>query len=167
MYLLTGKAFCGKCKEPLVGKSGTGKSGKLFTYYACRNRIQKQCDLKQIPQGKLEWFVAGTLREFVMDDEMMNLLVDISMKAQDDRRSEGEESMLRNRLKDTEARIGNIMKAIEAGIFTPDVKDRLEELGEEKEKLLSQIAVISHNNKLDNLTREVIAIICYKVLGRI
>ena len=154
MYLLTGKAYCGKCKAPLVGSSGTGKSGKLFTYYACRNKIQKKCDMNQIPQEKLEWFVAGTLREFVMDDEMMNLLVDISMKAQEDRRAEGEESMLRNRLKDIESRIGNVMKAIEAGIFTPDVKDRLEELGEEKEKLQSQIAVISHNNKLDNLTRE-------------
>ena len=36
-YLLTTKLFCGHCKEMMIGHSGTSKTGKLHTYYICKN----------------------------------------------------------------------------------------------------------------------------------
>ena len=36
-YLLTTKLFCGYCREMMTGYGGTGKSGKVYHYYACTN----------------------------------------------------------------------------------------------------------------------------------
>ncbi|MBQ3338787.1 MAG: recombinase family protein [Atopobiaceae bacterium] len=36
LYRLTGKLFCAKCGEPMHGSGGTGKSGKRYYYYMCK-----------------------------------------------------------------------------------------------------------------------------------
>ena len=154
VYLLTGKAYCNCCKSPMVGKSGTGRHGGFYTYYACKNMLEKNCDLKRVPQEKLEWFVAGALRQFAIDPEMVDLMVDMSMKAQEERRENTESTLLKKELQQTESAIGNIMKAIEAGIITPDMKDRMAELSDRKEKLKAEIATHAHRDKLENLSRE-------------
>lgn len=154
VYLLTGKAYCDCCKAPLVGKSGTGRHGGFYTYYACKNMIAHKCDLKRIPQTKLEQFVADALKKFVMDPELVDLLVDVSLKAQEERSQNSEAAMLRKQLKDVEAKIANIMKVVEAGTVIPEMLDRVKELSAEKEKLNALIASREHMDKLDNLTRE-------------
>ena len=40
-YLLTTKLFCGHCREMMTGYGGTGKSGKAYHYYACKNAKKK------------------------------------------------------------------------------------------------------------------------------
>lgn len=154
VYLLTGKAYCDCCKAPLVGKSGTGRHGGFYTYYACKNMIAHKCDLKRIPQTKLEQFVADALKKFVMDPELVDLLVDVSLKAQEERSQNSEAAMLRKQLKDVEAKIANIMKVVEAGTVIPEMLARVKELSAEKEKLSALIASREHMDKLDNLTRE-------------
>lgn len=37
-FKLTGKLFCGICGEPMHGAGGTGKSGKRYYYYVCKDR---------------------------------------------------------------------------------------------------------------------------------
>ena len=154
VYLLTGKTYCDCCKAPMVGKSGTGRHGGFYTYYACKNMLDKNCDLKRVPQEKLEWFVAGALKQFAMDPEMVDLMVDVSIKAQEERLGNTESALLKKELQQTESAISNIMKAIEAGIITPDMKERMAELSDRKGKLKAEIATRDHRNKLDNLTRE-------------
>lgn len=46
---------------------------------------------------------------------------------------------LRSQLAETESSIGNILKAIEQGIFTPSTKQRLDELEARKEEILVNI----------------------------
>ena len=46
---------------------------------------------------------------------------------------------LRSQLAETESSIGNILKAIEQGIFTPSTKQRLDELEARKEEILANI----------------------------
>lgn len=154
VYLLTGKAYCDCCKAPLVGKSGTGRHGGLYTYYACKNMLDKTCDLKRIPQEKLEWFVAGALKKFAMDPELIDLMVDISLKAQEERAKTSEATMLKNELKDVESKISNIMKVIESGSIIPEMTERVVELSRQKEKLNATLASRDRMDKLDNLTRE-------------
>ena len=70
LYLLTGKCYCDCCKGALVGKSGTGRHGGFYAYYACRNQFQNHtCDMKQIKKDGLEQFVAGALKMVAMDDD--------------------------------------------------------------------------------------------------
>ena len=47
---------------------------------------------------------------------------------------------LRSQLAETESAIGNILKAIEQGIFTPSTKQRLDELEARKEEILVKIS---------------------------
>lgn len=154
VYLLTGKAYCDCCKAPLVGKSGTGRHGGFYTYYACKNMLAKKCDLKRIPKDKLEYAAAEALRQFAIDPEMVSLMVDLSLEAQKARDTTSEATLLKKELQQVESAIGNIMKAIEAGIITPDMKDRMAELSDRKEELKAQIATHAHRDKLDNLSRE-------------
>ena len=154
VYLLTGKAYCDCCKSPMVGKSGTGRHGGFYTYYACKNMLEKNCDLKRVPQEKLEWFVAGVLKKFAMDQELVDLMVDISMKAQEERNNSSEMTLLRNELKQTESSINNITKAIEMGTISQTLLDRIAELEKRRDTLKAQIATNEHRDKLDNLTRE-------------
>ena len=54
-YLLTDKLFCGSCGAPMVGESGTGKSGIKYSYYLCTNHKRgKTCHKKAIRQDWLE-----------------------------------------------------------------------------------------------------------------
>ena len=154
VYLLTGKAYCDCCKSPLVGKSGTGRHGGFYTYYVCKNMLEKNCDLKRVPQEKLEWFVAGVLKKFAMDPELVDLMVDISMKAQEERNNSSEMTLLRNELKQVESSINNITKAIEMGTISQTLLDRLAELEKRRDTLKAQIATNEHRDKLDHLSRE-------------
>ena len=154
LYLLTGKCYCECCKGAMVGKSGTGRHGGFYTYYACRNQFQNHtCDMKQVKKDGLEQFVAGALKMVAMDDEAVNMMVDLSIEAQKNKKNTSEVTLLKTELQSTETAINNIMKAIEQGIITPDMKDRMAELSDRKERLKAQISVNEHNDKLDNLTR--------------
>ena len=116
--------------------------------------LEKNCDLKRVPQEKLEWFVAGVLKKFAMDPELVDLMVDISMKAQEERNNSSEMTLLRNELKQVESSINNITKAIEMGTISQTLLDRIAELEKRRDTLKAQIATNEHRDKLDNLTRE-------------
>lgn len=154
VYLLTGKAYCDCCNSPMTGKSAFGRHGGRYTYYACRNQMRHACDMKQIPQNKLEWFVAGALKKTAMDDDIISEMADLSLEARKARNETSEINLLRAELTQTESAIANIMRAIEAGIITPDMKDRMAELSAQKEKLKAQIAIFQHNETMEDMTRE-------------
>ena len=154
VYLLTGKAFCGKCKKPLVGKTGTGKSGKLFSYYACKGQvIDKDCDKKRVPRDLLEFYVAKALREYVLQDGVIEWVADLSIEYQKKHFEPVELKLLKEQLKDAETGIRNIMAAIEKGIITDSTKERLEELEGLKMDLKAKIA-LKTPSKLDLLSRD-------------
>lgn len=73
----------------------------------------------------------------VMDEEKINRLIDaiLVMQEQEDITTPA----LRSQLAETESSIGNILKAIEQGIFTPSTKQRLDELEARKEEILANI----------------------------
>ena len=72
-----------------------------------------------------------------MDEEKINRLIDtiLVMQEQEDTTTPA----LRSQLAETESAIGNILKAIEQGIFTPSTKQRLDELEARKEEILVNI----------------------------
>ena len=58
-YLLTGKLYCGKCLNPMVGISGTGRHGTMGFYYSCNGkRLKHICDKKNIRRDDIELFDA-------------------------------------------------------------------------------------------------------------
>lgn len=141
-YLLTTKVFCGHCGEPLVGESGTSKTGKIHRYYKCVGRKRKHnCDKKVEKKEWLKQIVVKYTVEQVLTDENIDLISTKTMgliekELQDTSLLVG----LQERLKDVNKRIKNLMSAIEQGVITPTTKDRLEELEQERREIEGQIA---------------------------
>ena len=130
-YLLTTKLFCGKCERMMVGESGKSHTGAMHYYYKCSGAKRlKDCDKKAVRKDWMERVVVRLTMQRVMDEEKINRLIDaiLVMQEQEDTTTPA----LRSQLAETESTIGNILKAIEQGIFTPSTKQRLDELQKPK-----------------------------------
>ena len=154
VYLLTGKIFCGYCKSAMIGKSGTGKSGQLYAYYVCKRQAQeKDCPKKKIGRERAEYRVAKALKEYALQDGMIEWLADKSIEYQQKHQEPVEVSLLKSQLKQTDASIKNLMAAIEQGIITPTTKDRLLELEDQRAGLMAKIT-LKTPDKLSTLSRD-------------
>ncbi len=137
-YLLTTKLFCGKCERMMVGESGKSHTGAMHYYYKCGGaKRRKGCDKKAVRKDWIERVVVRLTMQRVMDKEKINRLIDaiLIMQEQEDTTTPA----LRSQLAETESAIGNILKAIEQGIFTPSTKQRLDGLETRKEEILVNI----------------------------
>lgn len=139
-YLLTGKLFCGHCKKPMVGISGTANNGALYYYYTCKGRREKSCKKKNVSRDFIEKEVARCVREFILQDDVFEWIANIIEKYQSEINNKPELDMLRDRLADITRSIKNIVTAIENGVFTSSTKDRLNELEAEKREVTTSIS---------------------------
>lgn len=139
-YLLTTKLFCGLCGSPMVGRAGTGKSGKKYNYYACVGRTKrKACDKKPVAKDWIEEAVVRYTIEHVLSDEMIEAIAQQTVDLQNRERDRSVQHSMEAKLREVEKAIGNIMSAIEQGIITPTTKSRLMELEDDKVTLEAQI----------------------------
>lgn len=140
-YLLTGKLFCGRCKSPMIGISGTGKSGQLHHYYACqKKRNEKNCDKKNVRRDTIEETVARAIKEYALQDDIISWIADSTVSYYKHQQEQSHIAMLEDELTETKRSIKNIMAAIEQGIITDTTKGRLLELEDEQAKITGQIA---------------------------
>ena len=109
---------------------------------------KKDCDKKAVRKDWIERVVVRLTMQRVMAEEKINKLINaiLVMQEQEDTTTPA----LRSQLAETESSIGNILKAIERGIFTPSTKQRLDELEARKEEILANIQTA----ELQKLTRE-------------
>ena len=135
-YLLTGKLFCGHCGTPMVGISGTGKSGSKHYYYVCqKRRLERNCTKKNAPRDLLEDAVCRRVVDYVLQDHIIEWMADCVMDYQARHKDDGMIKNLTAKQKQVDTSIKNILSAIEQGIFTESTKARLEELEQERTKL--------------------------------
>ena len=66
----------------------------------------------------------------IMNDEVMERLIDTLMELQ--KKESTDLPLLKKQLAETEKGINNMLNSIQAGIFTPSTKQRLDELEETK-----------------------------------
>ncbi len=143
-FALKGKIYCGECGELLNGESGTSETGRLFSYYKCKGARKKKCSLKPIRKDLIEGLVITAVRQALADDEFANELSKAVYALQE--KDSPEVSSLKASLRTVETQIGNIMNAIKAGIFTKSVKEELQNLEDEKERMEKtlQIEFVHH-----------------------
>lgn len=154
IYLLTGKIFCGDCKSPMVGMSGTGKSGTPHYYYVCKNkRERKGCHKAAVRRDQIERTVATALKNKMLTDKGIIALADAAIEYRQQQSGASEVDALRTRLQAVQQSIKNLVAAVEAGVFTASTQNRLLEL-EEEQKLLSGQLSIAQENEEKALTRE-------------
>ena len=133
-YILSGKLVCGHCKRPMVGISGTSKTGTIYYYYACMSRRRKvaECECKTIGKQELEDAVIQTTYKMLASEETILAIADALYKlhqknAADNSKLKGLESNRAAALKAST----NLISAMEQGIITEQTKTRLKELESE------------------------------------
>ena len=148
-FILSGKLFCGHCGKPMIGDSGTSKSGAKHYYYTCSTKKHGgDCKKKSVRAAVIENEVINTTIQTILQDSMLEHIVDRVMEYQArDTDSAALISAYRGQLKETETAIAGILKAIEGGMFTPSMKDRMEELEGQKEGLQADIEREQINQK--------------------
>lgn len=158
-YLLTTKLYCGKCGSFMVGESGTSHTMKVHRYYRCVNTKKKKlCDKKAVKKDWIEDLVVNYTMKAIMNGEVMERLIDTLMELQ--KKESTDLPLLKKQLAETEKGINNMLNAIQAGIFTPSTKQRLDELEETKSQL--EVSILQEEMHKPMLTREQIAFFIYR-----
>lgn len=153
-YLLTGKLFCGKCKSPMIGISGKSQAATPYYYYVCKTRRSDHtCDKAMIRRDLIEHRITQALKEYMLTDEGISALADAAVEYQRQSSANAEADALERRLKEITQAIGNLLAAMEAGIFTASTKARLMEL-ENEQRLVSGQLSIAREETAGCLTRE-------------
>jgi DNA invertase Pin-like site-specific DNA recombinase len=134
-YLLSGKCYCEVCGGKITGKSGTGKSGKKYKYYACKT---KGCSTPQVAKEALEDQVVRVTAEDLLTPEMIEKLADAIMEIQAQEHSQGPVQDLEKRLASAERRRDNILQALEMST-SPSLAARLDALEAEAADLRLQL----------------------------
>ncbi len=138
-YLLSGKIFCGECGGAMVGQS-SGNHEK-YSYYECSTKKRlRTCSKSNVKKETIENAVINCTIEYILSKKFREALVDLILQ-QDDERQKNVQLItgLKEKIKQNQNEKGNIIKAIEAGIFTRTTKDELEKLEKESDLLDSQL----------------------------
>ena len=144
-YLLAGRLFCGHCKGPMQGVSGTGKSGNKWYYYYCGNTRgkNKTCDKKQVSRDRLERAVVDFTVRYILQEEVLEELarkVHAAQERQNDTASEI--AFYEKKLADNKKSIANVLRAIESGAATQALPARLQELENEQAVILGELSFL-------------------------
>ena len=139
-YLLTTKLFCGHCKEMMVGYGGTGKSGKAYHYYICKNAKKKACDKKVVNKLWIEDKVITECRKLLTDKNIENIAQSVAAACEADYGSSAVKR-LRTALTEADIAIENLWTALEKGQSVEMITERIEKRKQEKESLQEQIAI--------------------------
>lgn len=140
-YPLTGKLFCGKCKSPMTGVSGTSRNGQLYFYYTCqKKRIDHLCDKENVQRDQIEYAVAKAIRDYLLTDETIAWVADQTLAYYDRKKQNSNLSLLEDELADKKKAADNLVKAIEQGIVTATTRERLLQLEAEQASIKVKIS---------------------------
>ena len=141
-YVLTGKLFCGYCFAPMVGMSGRSHVGREHFYYACQTRrTTHTCDKENVRKDYIEVEVVRAVQHTILDDDTVEWIADSIMEASRRFKEQTQLSDYESRLREIKKQITNLVHAIEMDVAGDEVKERMDELQEEKRKYEGLIAV--------------------------
>ena len=138
-YLLTTKLFCGHCGTSMNGESGKSRNGNVHRYYKCHAVKKKlnDCKKKSVRKEWIEDLVVNETMEMLMDDDMIEAIVSMLMRLQDEENTDL--PMYEKQLRETETAIDNIVNAVMGGMVSKSLQAKLTQLEETKEELLVRI----------------------------
>ena len=99
----------------------------MHTYYKCATAKRKKgCKKKTVRKQWIEDIVVNATMEMILDDSMVEYIAELVMELQ--RRENVDLPRFKEQLNETEKAIGNMLNAIQQGIFNKSTKERLDEL---------------------------------------
>ena len=141
-YILTDKLFCGHCGSNMMGESGTSKTGKKHNYYICSKRKRyRACDKKAVRQEWIEELVLNKVVELLQNEEVLTFIADAVWEYYQKTKAENDTAAaLHIQLEEIEQAQANIMKAVEAGLFSKATKKRMDELEGQRAEIEAELA---------------------------
>lgn len=139
-YWLTSKLYCGHCKRPMSGMSGTSETGKKYYYYRCTT---KGCKKKNIAKEEIERQVEYLLKQLIMDSGSVASYAIYKLEAYKASHPVNTAVLngLEDRERDIQKGISNIVSTIGKGVLSDALVARLQELEEQKKQIVETIAV--------------------------
>ena len=142
-FLLTGKLYCACCGNLITGDGGTSHTGAKYMYYKCasKKRDTRSCPSKGIRKEFLEESVYDkileTLREPGLSERLSREVTEIYNAGIE----ENEElKILRKQLNETDKKINNLTEAVCNGFYNKQSQEKMVELNETRDKLVTEIA---------------------------
>lgn len=132
-FAFTGLLECGICSNPLQIRNGTGRSGKLYSYYAClaHRNGKTRCCLKPVKAEAFDaWMVDELLGKVLTTSVIERVLGDIRANAGKwaEERAMRRKALVRE-LREAEDKREKIFQTIEVtGKDTPDLSSLMERL---------------------------------------
>lgn len=154
-YLLTGKLFCGHCESPMVGVSGTGRRGTVYHYYDCMGHRRRACSKKPVRKEWIEQQVMDQIRRILLDDALLEKIADNAFELYESDRDTSYEDGLRRQLSEVEKGIRNIVQAVEAGMISASLTDRMNDLEIQRRELKETLAAARLSSDIP-ITRDMI-----------
>lgn len=149
-FMLLGKLYCGICGEALVADGGTGKSGKVYRYYACKKRKKKaeNCETKSIRKDILDQFVIDMTKKHVLQDNIIEVIADYAMKLQAESEEQNHVNKIKKDIKENQLQIDNLMKLLMQGWASDELRIQLMTLEEKKKSLKTALTLAEMNTEV-------------------
>lgn len=153
-YDLTTKLFCGYCEAAMVGESGKSSgNGEKYCYYSCLSRKRDHsCAKKNVRKDWVERNVVELTRLHVLQPDVISKIIDAILDIEKQENENGVIASLRAQEKEVGASLGNIMKAIEQGAYSPSIQSRLDEL--EKQRADLQVSIARESMLSNSITKD-------------
>ncbi|XYD06872.1 recombinase family protein [Methylobacterium sp. NMS12] len=139
--LLTGLATCATCSGPMTMRTGTSKSGRVYTYYSCSTHGRQEktgCAGRSIPMGKLDTLVTDHLvSELLQPDRLRATLASLwALRAERSAEVDGRVVALRKEVTAAEDKLKRLYTMVEDGVTDLDdiLRDRLSSLKLERDR---------------------------------
>ena len=114
----------------MTGESGTSHvDDRKYRYYKCVNARKHTCNKKTVHKKWIEDVVLGYVQKVIFDDDMLDVLADRILLAQNKENSNL--TVLQKQLSEVEKAINNLLNAMLQGIVTPSTKQKMEDLEKE------------------------------------
>lgn len=137
-YYLSGKLFCGECYSPMRAERGNGKGGTYF-YYKCANRAAHKCAAKAIRKEALESLVIHSIQDMLTVDLVNDIASFAIARRVDNIKKDPQLELLTAGRRAVQKKIDNITAAIEDGLYSDTINERLRLLENERTTFDSQI----------------------------
>lgn len=139
-YPLSGVIECGECGVLMHGHTtGSQKRGYVYAYYDCRNHNRHTCSNKPIKADEVEAVVRDALFSTVLTSQVQeHIAEELYLEYVKFRESAYHDRQAREiaaELQSVERKLEGIYRAIEDGLYSPDLKARVEELTRKREEL--------------------------------
>lgn len=135
-YALTGYIYCGVCGSHMTGQSGYSTNGERYYYYRCStknnykeqaNRLHISCTSRNINRDKLENLVLQATVNVLCNPEAIKLIAQQAVASQKSNAVALEMARIRKEHKSIEGKLKNVVKAIERGLHSKTLADRIAE----------------------------------------